>query len=131
MLLFTAIMLPILGSILIALFPGKYPRTRQIIVLLVVLLTSVFALSAVFTPPEGRFPIVLFVNNLSLSLRLDGLGRIFGGLVAVLWPMATLYAFEYMKHDANPRSWFEVFNQTNGGTHGNSLCKGIITKFNL
>ena len=129
MLLFTAIMLPILGSILIALFPGKYPRTRQIIVLLVVLLTSVFALSAVFTPPEGRFPIVLFVNNLSLSLRLDGLGRIFGGLVAVLWPMATLYAFEYMKHDANPRSFFMFYTMTYGVTLGIAFSEDMLTMY--
>lgn len=129
MLLFTAIMLPILGSILIALFPGKYPRTRQIIVLLVVLLTSVFALSAVFTPPEGRFPIVLFVNNLSLSLRLDGLGRIFGGLVAVLWPMATLYAFEYMKHDSNPRSFFMFYTMTYGVTLGIAFSEDMLTMY--
>ncbi len=42
MLLFCAIMLPILGSILIPLLPAKYLRLMEMVVMLVVLLTSVF-----------------------------------------------------------------------------------------
>lgn len=129
MLLFCAIMLPILGSILIPLLPAKYLRLMEMVVMLVVLLTSVFALSAVITPPEGRFPIVLFVNNLSLSLRLDGLGRIFGGLVAVLWPMATLYAFEYMKDDPHPRTFFMFYTMTYGVTLGIAFSEDMLTMY--
>lgn len=129
MLLFCAIMLPILGSILIPLLPAKYLRLMEMVVMLVVLLTSVFALSAVISPPAGRFPIVLFVNNLSLSLRLDGLGRIFGGLVAVLWPMATLYAFEYMKDDPHPRTFFMFYTMTYGVTLGIAFSEDMLTMY--
>jgi len=129
MLLFCAIMLPILGSIFIPMLPAKHPRIMHMFVLLLVLLTSVFALSAVLTPPEGRFPIVLFVNNLSLSLRLDGLGRIFGGLVAILWPLATLYAFEYMKDDPNARNFFLFYTMTYGVTLGIAFSEDMLTMY--
>ena len=46
---------------------------------------------------------------LSISFKLDGLGRVFGGLVAFLWPLSTLYAFEYMAHEGGENHFFGFY----------------------
>ncbi len=45
---------------------------------------------------EGLVLFRLF-GNLTVRFRLDRMGAVFAGLIALLWPLATLYALEYMK----------------------------------
>ena len=37
--------------------------------------------------------------NIPVLLKTDGLSRVFTALVAVMWPLAGLYSFEYMAHE--------------------------------
>ena len=93
------ILIPVLGGISIPVLPIKNRRIKHIYIEGLVLINSILVACLIIDPPAGRFEIVNFVQKLSLSLKMDGMSAVFGGLVAVLWPLATLYAFAYMKEE--------------------------------
>ena len=74
----------------------KSRRAREVFVELSVIINSAVVLMLLLNRPQESFEIVRFVGNLTLSLRIDGMSSVFAGLVAILWPFATLYAFGYM-----------------------------------
>ena len=58
------------------------------------------ALTAVFTlRGEEVFQLLSLGERLSIAFRVDGLSCIFAVLVSVLWPLACLYAAEYMSRE--------------------------------
>ena len=107
--LLVAILLPILGSLPVLLVRFKSRKAMTVYVETVVLATSMLVWGILAKRPQEAVPVVKFVNNLSLSLRLDGCGMVFSGLISFLWPLATLYAFEYMKKERRERFFFTFF----------------------
>ena len=95
------ILLPILAGALIPLLPFRNRTWMMVYTEAVVLLTSGLVFLTLLNRPEEAFVLFRFTGNLSISFRLDGLGTVFAGLVSVLWPLASLYAFEYMKHEGH------------------------------
>ena len=45
----------------------------------------------------------------AFSLRLDGQGRVYLALAAALWPLSTLYAVEYMRHESREGNFFSWY----------------------
>lgn len=127
--MFTAVLLPILGGALTPLFPFRSRRQMAVYVEALVLLTTALVWMLLLDRPEARFPIVNFVNNLSLSLSIDGLGSVFAGLISILWPLATLYAFEYMEHESHRRIFFMFFTMTYGVTLGIAFAEDMLTMY--
>ena len=89
------LLLPIIFCVLGAissLFVFKNNEKRNHIYLFfVVLITSIITWVLLFTIKEGqKFIIIQFFEGLDISLKLDGLGKIFSGMVSVLWPLAML-----------------------------------------
>lgn len=75
--------------------------------------------------------VVLFhlYGNLVLQLHLDGLGSVFAGLIAFLWPFAMLYAFEYMEHEKRQAAFFAYYLMTYGVTAGIALSGNFATLY--
>jgi multicomponent Na+:H+ antiporter subunit D len=80
-------------------------------------------------PPVDPLVVFRFTGNLSVTLRVDGLGSIFACMAAVLWPLALLYSFEYMKHEHNEKSFFLFYVVTYGVTLGVALSENILTMY--
>lgn len=95
----------------------------------VVLATSCLNWAIISSGPTGSFPIVKFVNNLSLSLQLDGCGMVFAGLISALWPLAMLYSFEYMKKERHEKVFFMFYTMTYGVTLGISFAEDMLTMY--
>jgi len=55
-----------------------------------------------------------FADGLELLIRTDALSKLFGVLTAVIWLLAGVYAFDYMKGDENPGRFFRFFMLTEG-----------------
>ena len=91
-----AVFMPIICGVLIPLLPFKSRNQRNFYAEVTTILTSVLVLVLLFNRPDGVLTLIRFAGNLSISFRIDGLGTVFAGIVSVLWPLATLYAFEYM-----------------------------------
>ena len=127
--LLVAILLPILGGIILMALPFRKRRHMEIYLETIVIITSVLVWLILIGRPAEGVPVVKFVNNLSLSLRLDGCGMVFSGLVATLWPLAMLYAFEYMEHERHEKIFYLFYTMTYGVTLGISFAEDMLTMY--
>lgn len=75
------------------------------------------------------FHVVYFVENLSISFKVDGLTMVFAGLVSILWPLATLYAFEYMEHERHDNFFFMFYTITYGVTLGIAFASDMLSMY--
>lgn len=123
------ILLPVLGGAVIPLIPFKKRSQMMVYIETVVLLTSMLVGAVLLNRPSEEFHIVRFVNNLSLSLKVDGLSMVFAGLVSALWPLATLYSFEYMKHESHEKTFFMFYTVTYGVTLGIAFAEDMLTMY--
>ena len=123
------IMLPILGGALLPLLDFGARRAREYYVLAIVIATSVFAISLI-TGSEGT-ELVLYhlTSSIDIAFRIDRFGSVFTLLVSILWPMATLYGFEYMRHFHKRNRFFGFFTMSFGITLGVALSANLITMY--
>ena len=124
-----AIALPILGAAVIPVFPFRSRKEMLWYIEAIVLITSVIVAALLVGGKTDAFQVVHFVRNLSISFRIDGLSMVFAGLVAILWPLATLYAFEYMTHEKNEKSFFLFYVMTYGVTLGIAFAADMLTMY--
>ncbi len=124
-----AILLPILGGALVPILPFKKRIAMEVYLEALTVATSVLVWMILAEGPGERFPIVMFVNNLSLSLKLDGCGMVFAGLVSALWPLAVLYSFEYMTKEKHEKIFFMFYLMTYGVTLGISFAEDMLTMY--
>lgn len=122
------VVLPIVGGALMPILhlPDK---KRNLLLEILVLLTSVIALLCVYRRPEVGFTLFHLTGNLDFALKLDGLGSVFTCLIAILWPLSTLYAFEYMRHEERTTSFFAFYTMTYGVTMGIAMAKNLVTMY--
>lgn len=123
------VLLPILCGALIPLLPFKNRKQMEFYIEGVVLLNTLLVLYMLFHRPVDEFTLFRLSGNLSVSFRLDGLGTVFAAIVSVLWPLATLYAFEYMKHEGHEKVFFMFYTITYGITLGIALSADIVTMY--
>ena len=128
--LLIAILIPFLGGFY--LFSGKEWNYRklQITTEALTVATSILVWWIILHRPEEEFLFFQLTGNLRIILKLDGFGSIFAGLVATLWPLANLYAFEYMSHDEKRReTFFGFYTMTYGVTLGIAFAGNILTMY--
>lgn len=123
------IFLPVLCGAAELLLPFRADRLRNVFVMASVLVTSALMGIFIFTADDSVFTMLKFTGELTLALRLDGLGRIFAALAAILWPFTTLYAFEYMKHEERQRMFYAFFMISYGVTLGIACSGNILTMY--
>ena len=128
-LLWIPVALPILGALLLPLFRSGSQQGRNVFIMAVTLVNSLFMGLLLLLVPEGAHRLIHFTGSLDFAVRLDGLGRIFAGLIAVLWPLVTLYAFPYMEKDTGSTRFFAFFTATFGIALGVALSANLLTMY--
>ena len=125
--LIIAVLIPLLGGAALFLAKDLEYKRLQVICEILTVLTSILVWTLVFHRPEEEILLFQLTGNLRIILKLDGLGCIFAGLVAFLWPLANLYAFEYMSHDEKRRHvFFGFYIMTYGVTLGIAFAGNIL-----
>lgn len=129
--LIAVILIPILGGALIPLI--KFSKAGHMLLYIegIVILNSVLIFNLLLNRPAHEFVLIEFVGDLTISFHLDGLACIFAGLVAFLWPLATIYAFEYMKHEGHKKTFFMFYTMTYGVTVGIALASNVLTMYSF
>lgn len=94
-----------------------------------VLLNSIIVWGLLFHRPETGITLFHFTGNLTIAFELDGLGCVFAGLVSFLWPLATLYSFEYMTKEEHEDIFFLFYTMTYGVTLGIALADNFLTMY--
>ena len=130
MLLMAALFLiPLLGGLLLPLFRFRSRLLRGLYTEGVTLAVSLLALRLCLTPPDDVLTLFSFADLFSLSFRMDGLSRVFTGLLAFLWPLAVLYALEYMPHAGRENAFFAWYTLSYAAALGVSLAANLFTLY--
>ena len=129
MLLNLTLTIPLLGGALLPLFRFKTVRSRAIYVEAVVLLTSALVWAMLATRTEATYLFYHMTDALALSFQVDGMSCVFAGLVSFLWPLASLYGFEYMTHEERPNSFFAYYTMTYGITLAIATAANLFTLY--
>lgn len=127
--LLVAVLLPLVGGVLLYLLKLKNDRIIQRYTAAVTLVTSVLVWALILACGEEGFTFLHLWDGLELKLRFDGMGRFFAGIVATLWPLTILYAFEYMTREENRGTFFAFFTMSYGVTLGVAMAGNIFTMY--
>lgn len=123
------ILVPFLGGILIPLIPFKSRTARNIYTEGLILINAVLVAVLLFNPPQGVLEVIKFTGNLRFAFKVDGMATLFAGMISFLWPLATLYAFEYMTKEEHEDIFFMLYSMTYGVTLGIALAGNLLTLY--
>ena len=123
------IALPVLGGFPLILAQPRDGLRRNAYVMAVTLLTSALALWALLCARREAVTLYSFAHGFAISLRVDGLSALFAGLVALMWPLALLYAFDYMRDSARQNAFFAFYTMTFGITLGLAFAANLTTLY--
>lgn len=124
-----AVLFPIASSLFLCGRACSSSHRRNSYVLATVLLTSAAVLLAVFAPPAEPLRIMTIAEGVSIELRADGLSRIYGSIIALLWPLTAVYAFDYMKHEQHLNRFFAFFLISFGVACGIAFAGNLVTMY--
>ena len=123
------ILLPILYGVFMLFKPIENVKTRNTLIEVVVIINSILVFILLTHRPAEPLYLFYLGQNLPLVLNIDGMALFFGGLVAFLWPLASLYAFEYMRHEERVNTFLAFYTITYGVTLGVAFSGNIITMY--
>ena len=109
-LILTVILLPFAGGLLLQLLKFKERKYKQFYIFSYVLLNTLLTYVLLSQGTTNLIRVINFAGEkLDFSFKIDGMSMVFAGLVATLWPLATLYSFPYMEHEHNGRVHENIF----------------------
>lgn len=128
-----ALLFPILFPALAALLLARAKRpswpARDPMVMAAAVANSAFLIFLVCSPPAGTLTLFRLSERAAFALRLDGLGQAFALMLAILWPLTTAYAFEYMEHEGRENTFYAWFTLTYGVVSGIALSADLLTLY--
>jgi len=123
------ILIPIIYGIIMMLHPIKNIKLRNQLLEIIVIINSLLTFLLLIKQPEGTLYLFSLGEKLPLTLRIDGLATFFGALVSFMWPLATLYTFEYMRHEQRVNTFLAFYTITFGVTLGIAFSGNLITMY--
>lgn len=129
-LLLIPVVFPILAGVVLFLLKPQKSKARAAYVITAASLNSLIIFALFFLIGETEtFTIFKITETMPIQIRLDGLGRVFAGLVAFLWPLACSYAVQYMKHEGKENTFFTFYLMTYGVTVGVAFAANLVTMY--
>jgi len=125
----SVILIPVIAGLLVKFINFRSRRLMLIFLELSVILNSLLVFYYIFNGGDSSFYVAQFTGALTMSLKMDGLSKIFSALIAFLWPLATLFSFEYMTKEHNEKTFFMFYTITYGVTLGIALSENILTMY--
>ena len=129
MILLLPVLLPIVGGALLAALPLEDRKARSIYVEAFTIVTSAVLFALIFMGGDHACTAMPMTEKLMLKFRMDGLSRVFSALIAFLWPLATLYGFNYMEHEHREKSFFVFYLISYGVTAGIATSANLFTMY--
>ena len=127
--LLVPILFPILVGMGMLFFPFKQVRTRNIFVEITVIANTVLTVWLLSHAPQGTLHLFSLGEKLPLTLHIDGFATFFGYIISLLWPLATLYTFEYMRHEERVNTFLAYYTITYGVTLGVAFAGNIVSMY--
>ncbi len=132
--LLIVILFPLLFGASIAFIPFRKRAHMTVYTEIITVITTLLCFLLICNRPTDQLVLFTFVEKYNISFRMDGMSMVFAGLVSSLWPLATLYSFEYMEHEANEKTlrestFFAMYTMTFGITLGIALASNMLTMY--
>ena len=132
--IYFAIFFPIFAGVLLILAPVKKRNTMLVIAEAITIITAIVAWMLIINPPATGVVLFKFVDKYTISFKIDGMSRVFGALISSLWPLATLYATEYMEHEASDKTlkektFFGMYVITFGVTMAIAFADNLLAMY--
>lgn len=128
-LLLVVVLLPTLAGLTMFFAPFRKEGHWHVFLEAVLLVTSGLVWMLILQKPAEEIVLIRFSGDLAILFRMDGLSRVFAGIVATLWPLATLYAFEYMMKEERRKAFFLFYSMTYSVTLGIALAGNMLTMY--
>ena len=129
MLILLTLLVPLVGGALLGVIRPKSSAVRAWYVEAVVIATSILVWTVILTRDGQPFTLYHMTDALPLTFRVDGMGCVFAGLVSLLWPIASLYGFEYMKHEERENSFFMWYTMSYAATLAIAFAGNLFTLY--
>lgn len=129
MLILLTLLLPLLGGALMGVIRLPSGKVRAIYVETIVCATSLMVLSLLLTRTEETVILYHLIDQFPLAFRLDGPACVFAGLVALLWPIASLYAFAYLKHEERENTFLAWYTMSYAVTLSVAFSANLFTLY--
>ena len=127
--LIAVILIPVLTGVLVPVIPFRKRRHMEVFLEAGVVFNTLLVWSLLGHRPTDSFILAKFTGDLAIAFRVDGMGMVFAGLVSFLWPLATLFSFEYMTKEKHEKVFFMFYTITYGVTLGIALADNILTMY--
>lgn len=123
------ILIPFVAGVLVRIIPFKKRSSKELFLETLVVLNSILVWYLILKDSGNVYTMANFTGGLSIAFKIDGLSKVFAGLVSFLWPFATLYAFEYMTKEEREDTFFMFYTMTYGVTLGIAMSANILTMY--
>lgn len=123
------LVLPVAGAWALALMKKASPRAIAWTGFGIVAVTAGFCWWLILADDGEALELVRLGDEITLAFRIDGLGRIFAGLVASLWPVTACFAVSYMKNEERLPLFYCFFTLSFPITLGIAFSANIFTLY--
>ncbi len=128
------ILFPVLAGLVLLRWRPADRKRRNRYTMAAALLTSLLIFLTMFCVWRWggaalRCTLLDFGGGLHITFRLDGASLLFSAIIGVLWPITTLYAFEYMHHAGRENKFFGFFLMTYGTVAGIAFAENFFTLY--
>ncbi len=128
-----ALAVPAIGAVLIAL-SGRWPNLRESVTLITALalfLVVASLLPGVLTGERPAVTLFTMLPGLSIALRVEPLGMLFGLLASGLWIINSIYSIGYMRgnNEKNQTRFYVYFAIALASTMGIAFAANLVTLF--
>ena len=119
-------LLPVIGGIFIASMKQDAAKRRAVCSALVVAtdILLVFALRS-----RASVTVAVFAENVSMTFRLDGLGRLFAIVAAILYTAVCFYGYEYMQTEEREEIFYAFFFISFGAILSVAMSANLVTMY--
>ena len=123
------ILLPIITGAILRLTRVKNELVYKSISLTSVILTSIITFIFLFKIDSLSSVLLTFSDKINIALKLDGLGKIFAGMVSLLWPFSLLYSYAYMQDEERKEKYNSFYVMTFGVVLAIAFSSNLFTLF--
>lgn len=128
-----SLLLPILFPAVmgIVLLCMKSPNRRRTVLVYTgagLIITTLLIIAAFFT--EEKIVVLFYLTEtLPVILKLDALGKLFLGVVSIVWTAAGFFSFSYMQHEKNEKRYYGFYLLTYGVLAGLGCSGNLVTMY--
>ena len=126
------IVLPVIVGFVLLFLPERVFRSRQSLLNMTGVSFVVCALLAIYVisgAAGDRLVIFDLVGSIPVYFAIDSLGRLFAGIVVLIFLMAGFFSFVYMAHEKNEKRYYSFYLITFGVLMGLDFSGNLVTMY--